>query len=153
MVTLMGAAMSQADFDVAKLASRAAVGGTTLTELADTLVRDHGMPFRNAHAIAAALLKAQTEDPSVPLSKALAAASTAVLGHALDYSEADLQRIMSPANFVSVRTTYGGPAPTETSRAIAESKQKLAADRASWKTRRQNLVDAEAKLASRVKAL
>jgi argininosuccinate lyase len=111
------------------------------------------MPFRNAHAIAAALLKTQTDDPSVPLSRALSNASTAVLGHALDYSEADLQRIMSPANFVNVRTTYGGPAPKETSRAIAESQQKLAADRASWKTRRQQVADAEAKLVTRVKAL
>ena len=25
-------------------------GWTTLTELADTLVRDHGLPFRSAHA-------------------------------------------------------------------------------------------------------
>jgi argininosuccinate lyase len=153
MVTLMGAAMSLADFDVAKLASRSAVGGTTLTELADTLVRDHGMPFRNAHAIAAAVLKMQTDDPGAPLSKVVATASKAVLGHALDYSEADLQRIMSPANFISVRTTYGGPAPTETSRALAESNQKLAADRAAWKARRQHLADAEAKLAQRVKAL
>ena len=55
--------MRLADFDVAKLASRAALGGTTLTELADTLVRDHGLSFRSAHAIAASLLKARTEDP------------------------------------------------------------------------------------------
>jgi len=152
-VTLMGAAMSLADFDVAKLASRAGVGGTTLTELADTLVREHGMPFRNAHAIAAKFLKAQTEAPSVPLSTALAQVSTAVLGHPLDYSEADLQRIMSPAHFVEVRTTYGGPAPSETARAIAESQKKLAADRASWNARRKVLADAEANLAAKAKAL
>ena len=33
-----------------RLAARAGDGGTTLTELADTLVRDHGLPFRSAHA-------------------------------------------------------------------------------------------------------
>ena len=42
--------MRGAEFDVARLAARAGDGGTTLTELADTLVRDHGMPFRTAHA-------------------------------------------------------------------------------------------------------
>jgi argininosuccinate lyase len=153
MVTLVGAAMSQADFDVAKLASRADVGGTTLTELADTLVRDHGLSFRSAHAIAASLLKARTKDPNVALSAALAQASTAVLGRALDYSEADLARIMSPKHFVEVRTTYGGPAPSETSRAIAESQGKLSADQESWKARRRDLANAETMLRARVSEL
>jgi argininosuccinate lyase len=153
MVTLVGAAMSEADFDVEKLASRADVGGTTLTELADTLVRDHGLSFRSAHAIAASLLKAQTKDPGVALSSALSRASTAVLGRALNYTEADLQRILSPRNFVDVRTTYGGPAPSETARAIAESERKLAADRASWKARREDLASAETMLRARVSTL
>ncbi len=153
MVTLVAAAMRLADFDVAKLASRAAVGGTTLTELADTLVRDHGLSFRSAHAIAAALLKARTEDPQAPLSTTLSTASAAILGKPLDYSEADLEKIMSPSHFVQVRTTYGGPAPTETGRAIGESQRKLHDDRESWQSRRDRLTDAEARLAARVKAL
>ena len=145
--------MSLADFDVAKLASRADVGGTTLTELADTLVRDHGLSFRSAHAIAASLLKAQTKDPDVALSAALAQASTALLGHSLDYSEADLKRILSPRHFVDVRTTYGGPAPSETGRAIGVSQRQLSADRESWNARRQGLATADAQLKSRVQAL
>ena len=153
MVTLVGAAMSQADFDVEKLALRAGVGGTTLTELADTLVRDHGLSFRSAHAIAASLLKAQTTDPAGALSSALAQASTAVLGRALQYSEADLQRILSPSHFVAVRTTYGGPAPAECARAIAESQRKLSADRESWRARRDDLQKAEAQLKARAGAL
>ena len=153
MVTIVGAAMTLADFDVEKLASRAAVGGTTLTELADTLVRDHGVSFRSAHAIAAAVLKAQTSNSSVALSSALSTASAAVLGKPLDYSEAELQRIMSPANFVAVRTTHGGPAPSETTRAIGESSRSLERDRESWQLRRERLAAAEAKLAARVKAL
>ena len=79
-VTLVAAAMRGADFDVPKLASRAGLHGTTLTELADTLVRDHGLPFRSAHAIAALLLKARTEDPGALLSDALSKASRAILG-------------------------------------------------------------------------
>ena len=153
MVTLVAAAMSQAEFDVEKLASRAAVGGTTLTELADSLVRDHDLSFRSAHAIAASLLKARTGNPAVSLSAALADASTAVLGRSLDYSEADLDRILSPRHFVDVRTTYGGPAPAETTRAIGESRRKLAADRESWAARRQALDGAAALLIAQVKAL
>jgi argininosuccinate lyase len=152
-VTLVAAAMRLADFDVERLAARAGVGGTTLTELADTLVRDHGLPFRSAHAIAALLLKARIEDPDVALSTALSKASKAILGRAIDYSEADLQRIMSPAHFVNVRTTHGGPAPSETSRAIAESKRLLQAARAEWQTRREHLEHAEALLTARAQAL
>ena len=153
MVTLIAAAMRSADFNVDRLAARAGEGGTTLTELADTLVRDHGLPFRSAHAISAALLKARTEDPLAPLATLLSKASTAVLGRALEYSEADLQRIMSPMHFVEVRKTFGGPAPIETSRAIDESRKLLRQDRESWKTRRDRLAKAEADLTARAKAL
>ena len=152
-VTLVAAAMRLADFDVERMASRAEAGGTTLTELADTLVRDHGLAFRCAHSIAALLLKARTEDPGVALSGALSKASSAILGKPLDYPEPDLQRIMSAPHFVNVRTTPGGPAPSETGRALAESTRVLAADRDGWRARRENLARAEARLQERVQAL
>jgi argininosuccinate lyase len=150
MVKLVAAAMRLADFDVARLASRADVGGTTLTELADTLVRDHHLSFRCAHGIAALLLKARTEDPDVALSDALAKASQALLGRPLTYSEAELHRVMSPQHFVEVRKTWGGPAPSETTRALGESRTMLAADRAASRQRREALDKAEASLRTRV---
>jgi argininosuccinate lyase len=153
MVTLIAAAMRLADFNVDRLAARAGEGGTTLTELADTLVRDHGLPFRSAHAISAQLLKARTEDPMAPLSTALSKASAAILGRPLEYREADLQRIMSPGHFVEVRKTFGGPAPIETSRAIDESRKLLRQDRGSWTSRRDRLAKAERELSARAKAL
>ena len=152
-VTLVGAAMRLADFDVDKLAVRAGAGGTTLTELADTLVRDHGLAFRSAHAIAALLLKSRTENPSAPLTRALAQASSTTLGRALEYSEADLQRILSPKHFVDVRKTHGGPAPSETSRAIAESAKLMQQDRDAWSARRARLNQAETLLTAKAKAL
>ena len=45
-VTLVAAAMADAEFDVARLAQRAGEDWMTMTELADTLARDHGLPFR-----------------------------------------------------------------------------------------------------------
>ncbi|MDO8679519.1 MAG: argininosuccinate lyase, partial [Acidobacteriota bacterium] len=80
-------------------------------------------------------------------------ASQAILGRPIVYSEPDLQRILSPAHFVSVRTTWGGPAPSETTRAIAESRRLLGADRNAWKARRDHLGRAEAALEARVKQL
>src|SRR6202011_5831386 len=57
-VKLVAAAVARAEFDRARLEADAAEGWTTLTELADTLVREHDVPFRTAHAIAARVMPA-----------------------------------------------------------------------------------------------
>jgi argininosuccinate lyase len=152
-ITLVAATMRGADFDAARLAARAGEGGTTLTELADTLVREQGLPFRTAHGIAGLLLKARTEDPDASLSEALAKASAALVGRRIEYSEARLQEIMSPEYFVNVRRTLGGPAPEEAARAIAESKRLLDEHRDAWRQRRERLKHAEQALAERVRHL
>src|SRR5712691_1460718 len=131
-VKLVAAAVATAEFDAARLEARAGEGWTTLTELADTLVRDHGVPFRTAHQIAAKLIGARQSNPLRPLAALVADASREQLGKALEYSEAALEKILSPRHFVTVRTTSGGPAPEETARAIAASRAQLDADRQWW---------------------
>jgi argininosuccinate lyase len=144
-VTLVAAAMRDADFDVEQLAARAGEGGT--------LVRDEGLPFTKAHSIAAHLLKVRTADPAASLSAALAAASQSQLSRTIEYSDEHLQRIMSPQYFVEVRRTLGGPAPTETARAVAASRTRLEHDSADWQRRRDQLGDADRQLHARVAAL
>ena len=129
-VKLVAAALPTAEFDPERLEARAAEGWTTLTELADTLVRDHGLAFRTAHGIAARLVAARQRDPERPLSALVAEASSDLLGAPITYSEQALDEIMSPRHFVSVRKTWGGPAPEETARASAASRAALAHDRA-----------------------
>ncbi len=58
-----------------------------------------------------------------------------MLGVALGYSEQALAKILSPRHFVDVRRTLGGPAPDETARAAAVSRQQLAADEQWWTCR------------------
>src|SRR5436190_8514093 len=67
-VKLVAAAMGSAEFDAPRLEARAADGWTTLTELADTLVRDRGVPFRKAHQIASHLMTARKTNPQATLS-------------------------------------------------------------------------------------
>ena len=105
--------MATAEFDGARLQSRAADGWTTLTELADTLVRDHGLPFKTAHAISTKLVATRQEQPKAPLSALVADVSRDLLGSALVYSDTALSEILSPRHFVNVRQTYGGPVPEE----------------------------------------
>src|SRR5882724_9386876 len=79
-VRLVAAALTTAEFDAARLEARAGDGWTTLTELADTLVRDHGLPFNTAHAIAARLVTGRQRDPNRPLVDILRDASAELLG-------------------------------------------------------------------------
>ncbi|MFN2447426.1 MAG: argininosuccinate lyase [Vicinamibacterales bacterium] len=153
MVMLVGSAMKEAEFNTERMAARAGEGGTTLTELADTLVRDHDLPFRTAHGIAVLLRDARTDDAGASLSRALLTASQGLLGRPITYTESDLQHILSPRHFVNVRKTLGGPAPEVTSRAIEMSRQALAAARDTWRERREHLLAAEAELRSRSRAL
>jgi argininosuccinate lyase len=148
-VTLVAAAMATAEFDAGRLEARAADGWTTLTELADTLVRDHQLPFRKAHQIATGLMAARKANGQAPLSALLADASCEILGSPLQYSDEALAAILSPRHFVDVRTTPGGPAPGETTRAIAESRARLAADRTWWQSAAHSLEAAERRLLER----
>jgi argininosuccinate lyase len=127
-VKLVAASMASAQFDPERLEASAAGGWTTLTELADTLVREHRIPFRTAHAIAARVMAARHEHPDEPLAGLVADISSDVLGAPLEYSEARIDEILSPRHFVSVRCTHGGPAPEQTTGALARSSAALDAD-------------------------
>ena len=70
-VSLVAAAMAGAEFDVEKMAERAGQNWITVTELADTLARDHGLPFKAGHAIAARLIAALARDPEQPVAALL----------------------------------------------------------------------------------
>ena len=152
-VKLVAAAMTTAEFDAVRLEARAGDGWTTLTELADTLVRDHGLPFRTAHAIAGRLIAARHREPDRPLADVLAAVSKEVVGAPVTYSESALAEILSPRYFVAVRRTLGGPAPEETARAATISRQLLDADDAWWEQATNALAAAERRLAERSAAL
>jgi argininosuccinate lyase len=152
-VKLVAAAMRTAEFDAAGLSARAAEGWTTLTELADTLVRDHRLPFASAHAIAAQLAAARGRAPGTALSALLERVSREAIGRPLSYSEEALGAILSPSHFVSVRRTMGGPAPEETARALAVAREVLGTHVAQSQKARAALADAEARLSARSRGL
>ena len=134
-VALVAASMRGAQLDVERMRARAEEGGTTSTELADRLVRDYDVPFSKAHAMAAACLAGDTR---TALSK---------------YTAEELARIMSARNFVDVRCTHGGPAPTETARALTASRELLAGDRAWLAEIRRKADEADAVRRRRAQAL
>jgi argininosuccinate lyase len=152
-VKLVAAAMATAEFDAVRLESRAAGGWTTLTEFADTLARDHGVPFRKAHQIAGRLIETRQSQPDAPLSTLVADAARAILGAPIVYSDAALADILSPRHFVDVRRTPGGPSPDETARAVAASRRQVDADAGWCRSATDALKDAEVRLLTRSAAL
>jgi argininosuccinate lyase len=163
-VALVAASMASAGFDVAKLAERASQNWITITELADTLAREHGLTFRAGHEIAAALIKATDEHgqtqatdehgqtqatdehgqtrSSVSLAAVLRDVSREVTGKEIVYTDVRLAEILSPRHFVEVRKTHGGPSPSETARALGVSEVCLAGDDQWLADARQRLTDA-----------
>ena len=149
-VQLLAAAMRNAEFNIEKMAVHAADGGATLTELADTLVRKHGLSFKTAHAIAARLAAAPA---GYSLAKLLAEASAELTGSPIAYTGEDLSAILSPQHFIGVRRTPGGPAPEETAVAFAASHSQLASDEKWRSTVNDALAQAESTLRQRSAAL
>ena len=102
---LVAAAMEHACFDTKLMARQAGAHFMTATELADTLVREANLSFREAHRLVSQAVQSAPEDDSPEriardlLRLAPGIAPREVLLAALD-----------PANFVARRTIVGGPA-------------------------------------------
>jgi len=144
-VALFAGALGAATFDVATLARRAGEHFITVTELADTLVREDGLSFRRAHAIVARTVALATEAQSGITRKMLQAAAQEVIGHDVSITPAQFDAAVSPAHCVAVRSIYGGPAPEETRAALAEQ-QDLAAQQEARLTDREAQLDAARRL-------
>lgn len=100
----------------------------TVTELADSLVRQEGLSFREAHEVAAAVAKAVVavegdiaRDGYTAFQDGFAAAT----GRQSTIDESTYSTIVSPENFIAVRDRFGGPAPGPMSEALAAYRSHL----------------------------
>jgi argininosuccinate lyase len=140
---LVAAAMADAQFNREKLAERAEQNWITVTELADTLAREHGAPFKVSHAIAVRFVAECTRRPDAPRAAILRELSQELMGQEIGYTDAALAELLSARHFVEVRKTHGGPAPSETARAIGVSRDALARDE-QWLAATRGRLDAAA---------
>ncbi|HET7216507.1 MAG TPA: argininosuccinate lyase [Vicinamibacterales bacterium] len=145
---LVAAAMATAELNVERMASRARQGWITVTELADTLTRDYDVAFRTSHRIAATLVSRASAEAGARPDVLLREITRELAGREIVFSADRLREILSPEHFVRVRTTPGGPAPQETDRAIAASRERLAEDETWMKETVEKLRCAEQALAA-----
>lgn len=132
-VSLLGHALEAAEFNLDLLKNRAEANFITVTELADSMVRQEGLPFSIAHSIVAACVAAATDAGTNITHNMLQTAAFDVGGVSLSMTAEDLSLALSAENFVAVRNIFGGPAPGETARALAEHRKQEVADR-NWST-------------------
>ena len=104
----------------ARMAAAAGAGFSTATDLADWLVRQLDMPFREAHHVAGAAVK-RAEALGVDLS-GLQLAELQALDARIT---ADIQDVLTPEASVASRSSYGGAAPDQVRRQIDHWKERL----------------------------
>ena len=136
-VQLVAAAMATATFDRDRLAARAREGWITVTELADTLTRDHGVAFKTSHAIATRFVGECSRSDGRPQHEILHSICADIVGREIRFSADELAKVLSPEHFVDMRATPGGPAVRETTRAVGQSRARLAEDQR-WREEMDN---------------
>jgi len=133
---LLAGLLKSAEVDPERLASRAASDFMTVTELADTLVRQAGMSFREAHGLVSKAVKASGVDDSPrAIATALLAANPSV-----PLTQHEIERALDPRHFVNVRRVTGGPAPEIVTEALSRARGEQAGFR-QWVHSKQEMLN------------
>ncbi|HEY0276415.1 MAG TPA: argininosuccinate lyase, partial [Paenirhodobacter sp.] len=139
-----------------KLLRRCNENFSTATDLADGLVRDFGISFRDAHHVvghAVQLVVAEGQDATHLTVAVLNRAAQAELGRSFDLTEATLRGWMDPASAVAARKVPGGTAPEIVTAMLVEMQARLAEDTGAVAARHAHLHNASEALSRRVAAL
>jgi argininosuccinate lyase len=150
-LTLLAAVVASASIDETRARENIERSFATITELADTLVREEGIPFVQAHHVAANLaraMQARGEGLSSVPHASFAAIFEEATGRAPRLPEARFRHVVTPDHFVAVRTLPGGPAPSALAESLALYRDGAAALRDRLAAHRQSASRAEAALAA-----
>ncbi|MEO0703133.1 MAG: argininosuccinate lyase [Pseudomonadota bacterium] len=118
---LMAAMLPQCSINADRVRRTTDAACITITELADTLVRDEGLSFRQAHEIAAATARAVIADGAA-LGQgytAFATAFEAETGRKTTLTEPTFTTAVAPETFIARRDRPGGPAEPALTDALA----------------------------------
>ncbi|HII06903.1 MAG TPA: argininosuccinate lyase [Methanotrichaceae archaeon] len=123
-VRIMAGCTSSAKYRCDRLEESAGEGFSTATELADSLVRTTGIPFRTAHQIVGALA-VRSESPTIRDLDEAAERIARIKPSEMGFDEEKLKTALDPKKNVALRSRTGGPAPSETRRMAADRKKKI----------------------------
>ncbi len=106
--------------DEARMEAAAGAGFTTATDLADWLVRELSMPFREAHHVTGRIVR-RAEELGVDISD-VPLADMRTIESRIDKS---VFAVLGVRNSVASRTSFGGTAPANVRRAAAAARKKF----------------------------
>jgi argininosuccinate lyase len=152
---LYAAVMVTLKVNVGHLRNRAIDGFTTVTELADTLVREAGLPFRQAHRVVSGMVSHALENNLAPTdldADLMRHVSAQVLSQEITLPDEIIQRALDPITFVNVRMTPGGAAPAATDAVLQLQASCLEDDRRWFDNETRRLVEAETALREEMQA-
>jgi argininosuccinate lyase len=132
------------------------IGFSTMTDLADTLVRIHHISFRQAHDIISDVtLRCLSEDRKAEdiTIEMINESSKKVIGKNLEINEEDLRSAVDPTLNVLRRKVTGGPAPESVEKMIELRSKALQDEEKRHKSRRQKINRAIKKIDKAEKAL
>jgi argininosuccinate lyase len=112
--------------DVVRMRQAAGAGHATATDLADWLVRELGIPFREAHHVTGRIVMA-ADAAGVTLAELPIEAMRAVEPRITD----DVYSVLSVERSVASRTSFGGTAPANVRREAGKWLEQLAGERRS----------------------
>lgn len=151
-VSLFANTLKSATFNFEVLRQRSAANFITVTELADTIVRNDDLPFRIAHKIVGRSVGNAIEQGTEITFEILQDASVEVLGKPLSLTEEQLTLALSADNFVNIRKIHGGTAPEETRRALTVHRERECVDEKWLAAIIASITEARTKLETLVKA-
>jgi argininosuccinate lyase len=112
-----------ATFRTDRMRAAAELGYATATDLADWLVREGGLPFREAHHVTGAAVKL-AESRGISLD-ALPLADLQAIDARIDER---VYAALSVEASVAARASHGGTAPAEVRKRVAEAREALGLD-------------------------
>ena len=139
-----------------RMLDEARLNFSTTTDLADALVNEHGLSFRQAHHIvgaAVARLVNEGKRSSGLSSTLLDAAAQTIIGRSLGASNDWLLEKLDPRCAVESRCSLGGAAPVEVERLIDNAKRRLRQQEEELDALATGLADAATRLCASVRAL
>jgi len=146
-VRILSGCLASLKFNRDRLEKSAGEGFSTATEIADSLVRITGMPFRTAHSIVGRIA-AGGERPQLDDVDRIALEIAGFKASERGFSQQDLDIALNPRSNVAVRANTGGPAPQETERMIKEREKGIAGAEERLRQRREHSRRALAELKS-----
>jgi len=111
------------EINAAAMKKAAGSGFSTATDLADWLVREAGLPFREAHHVTGRAV-ALAEEKKCGLEK-LTLEDLQAIHESINEG---VYSVLSVSNSVKSRTSYGGTAPSEVRKQIKNWRKRLAKD-------------------------